>query len=123
MSDIRTDLRTLATQELNACFGHLPTTALVELVAADFARDEVGRLIVSALPAWTDADVWSYAHEHRLTYNVLYQQGYPSIGCNPCTRAVAPGDDPRSGRWWWEDTDHKECGLHLRRDPEVHRVN
>ena len=90
---------------------------------AVFDRDGAGRLKVSPLAAWTDAEVWSYAHEHRLPYNALYQQGYPSIGCSPCSRAVAPGDDPRSGRWWWEDTSHKECGLHLRRDPEVHHVN
>lgn len=60
---------------------------------------------------WTEQQVWDYIHTHRIPYNALHDQGYPSIGCQPCTRAVGPGEDPRAGRWWWE-TSSKECGLH-----------
>jgi phosphoadenosine phosphosulfate reductase len=52
--------------------------------------------------------------EHDVPYNVLHDQGFPSIGCAPCTRAVAEGEDARAGRWWWEAADHRECGLHHR---------
>ena len=68
---------------------------------------------VAPLADWTEADVWSYIRERDLPYSALHDQGYPSIGCQPCTRAVAPGDDPRSGRWWWESDGSRECGLHV----------
>jgi len=71
------------------------------------------------LAAWSDDDVWSYVRANAVPYNALHDRGYPSIGCAPCTRAVKPGDDVRSGRWWWEAPEHKECGLHRR---EVIRV-
>lgn len=61
---------------------------------------------------WTQIDVWSYIREFNVPYNRLHDRGYPSIGCAPCTRAVAAGQDIRSGRWWWEDPLSKECGLH-----------
>ncbi len=61
---------------------------------------------------WTEADVQDFVAEHNLPYNALHERGYPSIGCEPCTRAVRPGDDPRSGRWWWEHSFTKECGMH-----------
>ncbi|MDQ6992387.1 MAG: phosphoadenylyl-sulfate reductase [Mariprofundus sp.] len=62
---------------------------------------------------WTEADIWSYIREHNLPYNALHDQHYPSIGCAPCTRAIAVGEDPRAGRWWWEQEDGvAECGLH-----------
>jgi len=73
-----------------------------------------GILKINPLLAWTEAEVWSYAQSHRLPVNRLHRQGYPSIGCAPCTRAVEPGAHPRSGRWWWENPEHKECGLHRR---------
>ena len=60
----------------------------------------------------TDDEVWAYAREHDLPTNVLHAQGFPSIGCAPCTRAIAAGEDPRAGRWWWEAPETKECGLH-----------
>ena len=63
---------------------------------------------------WSDDDVWAYIRAHGVPYNALHDRGYPSIGCAPCTRAVAPGEDIRAGRWWWEDPEHKECGLHNR---------
>lgn len=62
---------------------------------------------------WTEDDVWSYLRTHHVPYNALHDRGYPSIGCEPCTRAVKPGEHPRAGRWWWEqDGARKECGLH-----------
>ncbi len=64
------------------------------------------------LADWTWADVLAYADRFVIPMNPLYQRGYVSIGCEPCTKAVRPGDDPRSGRWWWENQDSKECGLH-----------
>lgn len=67
------------------------------------------------LVEWQDSDVWSYIKEHRVPYNPLHDQGYTSIGCAPCTRAISPGEDIRAGRWWWESQDTKECGLHKTR--------
>lgn len=69
---------------------------------------------VNPLAHWTHDGVWHYLREHDVPWNALHERGYPSIGCAPCTRAVAPGDDPRSGRWWWEDAHSRECGLHRR---------
>jgi phosphoadenosine phosphosulfate reductase len=62
---------------------------------------------------WTDAELKSFVTENNIPYNRLQDKGFLSIGCEPCTRAVAPGGDMRSGRWWWEDPDKKECGLHV----------
>jgi phosphoadenosine phosphosulfate reductase len=67
----------------------------------------------SPLLDWTLDDVWAYVRENRVPYNALHDRGYPSIGCAPCTRAIEPGQDFRAGRWWWEDTGAKECGLHV----------
>lgn len=67
---------------------------------------------INPLVEWSDEEVWSYIRSHDVPYNALHDRGFPSIGCAPCTRAVAPGDDPRSGRWWWELPEHRECGLH-----------
>ncbi|MEN9491806.1 MAG: hypothetical protein RJA63_2255 [Pseudomonadota bacterium] len=64
------------------------------------------------LADWSEAEVWAYIRIHGLPYNALHDQFYPSIGCAPCTRAIAVGEDVRAGRWWWEDPDNKECGLH-----------
>ena len=61
---------------------------------------------------WQDDDVWAYAQTADLPLNALYNQGYPSIGCEPCTRPVKWDEDIRAGRWWWESKDSKECGLH-----------
>ncbi len=66
------------------------------------------------LANWTWGDVWHYIAEHSVDYNPLHDRFYPSIGCAPCTRAVTMGEDFRSGRWWWEETDLKECGLHVK---------
>ncbi|WP_036165449.1 phosphoadenylyl-sulfate reductase [Massilia sp. 9096] len=65
------------------------------------------------LADWLEADVWDYIRANDVPYNALHDRGYPSIGCEPCTRAIQPGEDVRAGRWWWESADSKECGLHL----------
>lgn len=80
---------------------------------------EYGLHKVSPLLEWSDAEVWDYIRRKRLPYNSLHDTGFPSIGCAPCTRAVAPGEDARSGRWWWERADSRECGLHPRRKVSV----
>jgi phosphoadenosine phosphosulfate reductase len=65
------------------------------------------------LADWSEQDVWNYLRDHQVPYNALHDRGYPSIGCEPCTRAIEPGEDIRAGRWWWENPESKECGLHL----------
>ncbi len=65
------------------------------------------------LADWSEQDVWNYIRDNQVPYNALHDQGFPSIGCAPCTRAVQPGEDVRAGRWWWENPDSKECGLHM----------
>ena len=69
-------------------------------------------LKVNPLIEWTEEQTWEYIRSHGVPYSRLHDRGFPSIGCQPCTRAVAPGEDIRAGRWWWEDPMHKECGLH-----------
>ena len=76
-------------------------------------KDRGNILKINPLVNWTYEQVWSYIRANKLPYNRLHDQGYPSIGCAPCTRAVKPGEDLRAGRWWWEDPNTKECGLHL----------
>ncbi len=63
---------------------------------------------------WTTDQVWSYMKQNGVPYNRLHDQGFPSIGCQPCTRAVLPGEDIRAGRWWWENPETRECGLHTK---------
>ncbi len=79
-------------------------------------RDDLngGILKINPLLEWSEQDVIGYVEKHRLPTNRLFRQGYRSIGCAPCTRAVASGEHPRAGRWWWENPEHKECGLHRR---------
>jgi len=80
------------------------------------AYDDVfGVVKVSPLADWTEERLSDYLAINDIPTNPLHAEGYPSIGCAPCTRAVAPGDDPRSGRWWWEQYEGKECGLHAGR--------
>ncbi|MDT8422104.1 MAG: phosphoadenylyl-sulfate reductase [Desulfuromonadales bacterium] len=86
------------------------TRSAVVALEVDAAHN--GILKLNPLIDWQDAQVWDYARAWRLPINRLHQQGYPSIGCAPCTRAVEPGEHPRTGRWWWENPEHKECGLH-----------
>ena len=73
-----------------------------------------GLLKLNPLIDWSEADLWQFIRENKIPYNVLHDKGFPSIGCQPCTRAIEPGDDIRAGRWWWENPEQKECGLHKR---------
>lgn len=86
------------------------TRARLEPVEWD---EQNGLYKINPLASWSEDDVWAYIRRHDVPYNALHDRGFPSIGCAPCTRAVAPGDDPRSGRWWWELPEHRECGLHV----------
>jgi phosphoadenosine phosphosulfate reductase len=84
--------------------------------AAPFAAFEPaqGLIKINPLADWPIERVEAYAAEHGVPVNRLHAKGFPSIGCQPCTRAIAPGEPLRAGRWWWENEDHKECGLHNR---------
>jgi phosphoadenosine phosphosulfate reductase len=81
--------------------------------------EHTGRVKFNPLAAWSWADVWHYIDSHDVPYNALHDQFYPSIGCAPCTRAIALGEDFRAGRWWWEDESAKECGLHVKQGTTV----
>ena len=77
--------------------------------------DENNNLVkINPLIHWTEDDVWKRIKEKNIPYNPLHKKGYVSIGCQPCTRAILPGEDPRAGRWWWENPETRECGLHKR---------
>ena len=76
-------------------------------------EEQAGRAKINPLARWTWGDVWHYIALHDVPYNRLHDEFYPSIGCEPCTRAVTLGEDFRSGRWWWEQEGAKECGLHV----------
>lgn len=89
-----------------------PTRSTLQAIEVDAING--GLLKINPLIDWSEAELLAYTAEHRLPKNRLYNQGYRSIGCAPCTRAVREGDDARSGRWWWENPDNKECGLHRR---------
>lgn len=77
---------------------------------------------LNPLADWTWNDVWHYIATYDVPYNPLHDQFYPSIGCAPCTRAIAVGEDFRAGRWWWEDEKAKECGLHVKEEPAVSMI-
>lgn len=77
--------------------------------------DKVNEIIkINPLIDWSEKDVWNYIKEKNVPFNPLHERGYASIGCQPCTRAVQPGEDFKAGRWWWEGQEQKECGLHKR---------
>jgi phosphoadenosine phosphosulfate reductase len=78
--------------------------------------DDKGRAKVNPLADWNWNDVWHYIATNDVPYNPLHDEFMPSIGCAPCTRAIAVGEDFRAGRWWWEDEKAKECGLHVKDD-------
>jgi phosphoadenosine phosphosulfate reductase len=80
------------------------------------ARDRRGQRAekLNPLSDWTETEVWAYIRLNEVPYNALHDQFYPSIGCAPCTRAIAVGEDVRAGRWWWENPETKECGLHVK---------
>ncbi len=92
------------------------TRILTEIVE----YDEVNKIIkVNPLVDWTEEDVWNYIREFNVPYNELHDNGFPSIGCQPCTRAIKDGEDVRAGRWWWENPEQKECGLHSRENGQA----
>jgi len=76
--------------------------------------DANGLVKVNPLHSWTSQMVWDYIHQHQVPYNTLHDQGFASIGCQPCTRAIMEGEDERAGRWWWENPESRECGLHVK---------
>jgi len=78
--------------------------------------DEANKLVkINPLINWTEEEVWAFIRANSVPFNRLHDKGFPSIGCQPCTRAILPGEDVRAGRWWWENPDTKECGLHARK--------
>ncbi|WGK68103.1 phosphoadenylyl-sulfate reductase [Candidatus Haliotispira prima] len=85
--------------------------------------EQFGLIKLNPLADWESEDVWNYIRAHKLPYSALHDRGYPSVGCAPCTRAVAAGEDERSGRWWWEEPDQKECGIHIGEDGSVERLS
>ncbi|AUH49958.1 phosphoadenylyl-sulfate reductase [Chromobacterium sp. ATCC 53434] len=87
-----------------------------DLVDKEYDADN-GLLKFSPLLDWTEAEVWQYLRERQVPYNALHDKHYPSIGCAPCTRAISVGEDVRAGRWWWENPETKECGLHVKSSP------
>ncbi|WLT31195.1 phosphoadenylyl-sulfate reductase [Geothrix sp. PMB-07] len=91
-----------------------PTRTGLERFEIDNAHG--GILKINPLADWSLEQTWAHVRQHEVPYNRLHDQGFPSIGCAPCTRAVGPGEDIRAGRWWWETPEHKECGLHAK-DP------
>jgi len=77
--------------------------------------DENNKLVkLNPLVDWKEQDVWDYIKQNNVPYNKLHDQGFPSLGCQPCTRAIEEGEDVRAGRWWWENPESKECGLHAK---------
>jgi len=92
----------------------LDTRAEVPLVQYDkaFSTEEHSLLKANPLANWTSEEVWGYIRANEIPYNKLHEQGYISIGCQPCTRPVLPNQHERGGRWWWEEATEKECGLH-----------
>lgn len=86
------------------------TRTQIEKIEIDTAHG--GMLKINPLADWTRDEIWDYIHQHAIPYNRLHDAGYPSIGCAPCTRAINPSEPERAGRWWWENPDSKECGLH-----------
>lgn len=90
--------------------------------AGKVERDDAhgGILKINPLADWTEDQVWEYIRVNDVPYNALYDQGFTSIGCAPCTRPTQPGEDSRAGRWWWEDDSvPKECGIHLLPQPRT----
>ncbi|HEY4027804.1 MAG TPA: phosphoadenylyl-sulfate reductase [Candidatus Dormibacteraeota bacterium] len=94
--------------------------ARTPIVQADAANGGMAK--IAPLAAWSRQRVWDYIREHELDYHELYERGYASIGCAPCTRAISSGEDERAGRWWWEQSESKECGLHVTDDGRLVRA-
>lgn len=93
------------------------SNARAEVLLVD--TTDAKRVKLNPLADWTWGDVWHYIGVNRVDYNPLHDQFFPSIGCAPCTRAISLGEDFRAGRWWWEDEQAKECGLHVNQQEKV----
>jgi len=107
-------LRALSTLDVWIC-GLRQEQSVTRTAVQVVEWDEANRLIkVNPLARFHETEVWKYIKENNVPYNSLHNKGFPSIGCQPCTRAVQEGEDIRAGRWWWENPEHKECGLHKR---------
>lgn len=91
-------------------------------LAVESFDPEYGLTKFNPLADWTHDDVWAYIRARQVPYHALHDRGYPSIGCAPCTRPVAPEEDVRAGRWWWENPESRECGLHVQPDGRVGRI-
>jgi phosphoadenosine phosphosulfate reductase len=91
------------------------TRASIPVVEMDRSFSGVaGSLLkLNPLATWSSKDTWDFIREERVPYNPLHERGFVSIGCEPCTRAIMPGEHERAGRFWWEDTTKRECGLHI----------
>ena len=81
----------------------------------DAGSGDAGLEKFNPLADWSEREVWAYIKQNQVPYNTLHDKFYPSIGCAPCTRAITPGEDVRAGRWWWENPESRECGLHVKR--------
>ena len=90
--------------------------ARAEVLLVEPGTSTAPRTKINPLANWTWGDVWHYIAENKVAYNPLHDDFFPSIGCEPCTRAISLGEDFRSGRWWWENDGAKECGLHVKHD-------
>lgn len=99
------------------------TQSMTRHAVAKVESDEAhgGILKINPLADWSEEQVWDYVKTNGVPYNKLHDEGFPSIGCQPCTRAVDPGEDLRAGRWWWESPEHKECGLHVKNGKGIRR--
>ncbi|MEO0949207.1 MAG: phosphoadenylyl-sulfate reductase [Cyanobacteria bacterium J06641_5] len=91
-----------------------PTHTAVPIIQTDAAFSTADHTLIKFNPLanWSSEQVWQYIRAYKIPYNPLHERGFVSIGCGPCTRATLPGEHERSGRWWWEDSQDKECGLH-----------
>jgi phosphoadenosine phosphosulfate reductase len=89
------------------------TSARENTLKIEIDRAHAGIVKLNPIADWSREQVLDYVRDHEVPINRLHTEGYPSVGCDPCSRAIGPGDDLRSGRWWWEDSDLKECGIHL----------
>jgi len=106
-----------ALKDLNAWMTglrHEQAVTRADLRKVEIDRDHNSIVKINPLIEWSCDQVWNYIRENNVPFNRLHKQAYPSIGCAPCSRAVTPGEDLRAGRWWWENPETKECGLHMR---------
>jgi len=113
----RGDLKAIEMDELNG--GILAPKSEISAVTKKFSAEQPRKasstlLKINPLIEWTEEQINIYTNEQHLPKSRLFSQGYRSIGCAPCTRSVQPGEDARAGRWWWENPENKECGLHRR---------